>query len=203
MFAPGFPNICFVDSIKSSYLAGQLESADANIYGTYMFRRCDFDSCLPYTFFPCAKPTLMVRVSPVKYELREDVEQNLSELPYRLIFAVMCAESIFFYDSQTDVPIGFVYDLSYDNLTSISWSPDGKMLAVSSLEGFNTFLHIQTNQLLPTKLTIERAMSPPLKKPKEKKQELEFSVSLFIQLTFPTSYFLTLINFCSLLEKLK
>jgi chromatin assembly factor 1 subunit B len=120
----------------------------------------------------------MVRVAPVKYELRKDTDQNLSELPYRMIFAVMCAESIFFFDTQTEEPIGFVYDMSYDNLTSISWSPDGRILAVSSLEGFNTFLQIRTNELVPTELIIERPISPPLKKQKEPKPEaMEFNVS--------------------------
>lgn len=103
--------------ILTNFLAGQLETADANTYGTYVFRRCDFDKCLPRAFFPCLKPTLMVRVSPVKYELRTDTDENFLGLPYRLVFAVMCAESIYFYDTQTDFPIGFVYDLSYDNLT--------------------------------------------------------------------------------------
>lgn len=99
------------------FIAGHLETADASSYGTYVFRRCDFDRCLPYALFPCAKPTLMVRVCPVKYKLRTDTDEVFIDLPYRLVFAVMCSESIYFYDTQTNVPIGFVYDISYDNLT--------------------------------------------------------------------------------------
>ncbi|KAI6230419.1 WD-REPEATS-REGION domain-containing protein [Aphelenchoides fujianensis] len=151
--------------------AGQLESADAFTYGTYVFRRCDLDRCLPFAFYPSEKPTWTVAVSPVRYELRTDTEENICGLPYRLVFAVMCPESILFYDSQTAKPIGFVYDLTYDNLTSISWTPDGKVLAISSNEAFNMFLHIRTDELVPTDLRIERCASPPLRKLKDENAE--------------------------------
>lgn len=60
-------------------------------------------------------------------------------LSYRLIYAVMSKESILLYDSQHALPIGFVDNLNYFDLTSISWTPDGKVLVVSSQEGFNTY----------------------------------------------------------------
>lgn len=59
-------------------------------------------------------------------------------LPYRLIYAVMCKECVLLYDSQRSEPIGFVDNLHYFDLTSISWTPDGKVLVVSSQEGFNS-----------------------------------------------------------------
>ncbi|KAI6215199.1 hypothetical protein M3Y94_00357200 [Aphelenchoides besseyi] len=108
--------------------AGQLESTDSFTYGTYVFRRSDLDRSRPFVFYPSDKPTLMVAVAPVKFELRTDTTDNICGLPYRLVFAVMCSESILFYDTQTAKPIGFVYDLTYDNLTSISWTPDAKSL---------------------------------------------------------------------------
>ena len=169
-------------------LAGQLESTEHFSYGTYVFRRCDLDRCLPYAFYPCSKPTLKVSVAPVRFALRTGTEENLCDLPYRYIFAVMCAECVYFYDTQTAEPIGYVYDLSYDSLTGlaficfifcnsyrsrilafldISWTPDAKVLAISSQEAFNIFLHVRTNELEPCELIIERCMSPPLKKPKE------------------------------------
>ncbi|KAI6188249.1 WD-REPEATS-REGION domain-containing protein [Aphelenchoides besseyi] len=147
--------------------AGQLESSKSFTYGTYVFRRCDFERTRPFVFYPSDKPTLMVAVAPVKFELRTDTTENICGLPYRLLFAVMCSESILFYDSQTAKPIGFVYDLTYDNLTSISWTPDGKVLAISSMEAFNIFLHIRTDELVPTDLKIQRCASPPLKKIKD------------------------------------
>lgn len=61
-------------------------------------------------------------------------------LPHRVIFAVLTREAVTFYDSQLANPIMFIDNLHYDVISSISWSPDGKNIVLSSFEGLNTFI---------------------------------------------------------------
>lgn len=58
------------------YLAGHLEVEDRNIFGTFVFKRKDFDACRPFAMLPSTKPTIMVKCSPIFYELRPDVNEN-------------------------------------------------------------------------------------------------------------------------------
>jgi len=70
-----------------------------------------------------------------------------SSLPHRLIFAVLCWDSILLYNSQNETPFAYFANLHYDGLTSIAWTPDGRFLVVSSLEGFNSFICMDTKKM--------------------------------------------------------
>jgi chromatin assembly factor 1 subunit B len=119
--------------------AAHLEVSDSNIYGTYVLRRSDFDSCRPYALLPSTKPTVFVRCSPIVYELL-DKEENFLGLPYRIIFGILTKDSITLYDSQHASPIIYVDNLHYDDVSAMSFAPDGKNIILSSFEGFNTFI---------------------------------------------------------------
>ncbi|VDM39007.1 unnamed protein product [Toxocara canis] len=117
-----------------------LEVGGSNIYGTYIFRRCDFDKMRPHAFLPSPKPTFRVACNPVFFELRKDVEGNVLRLPYRVVWAVLTRDSVTVYDSQSYIPIAYVDNIHYNALTDLAWSPDGKILLVSSLEGYCSFI---------------------------------------------------------------
>lgn len=68
-------------------------------------------------------------------------------MPYRLIFAVLCKESVLFYDSQFSTFFSYVDNFQFDHLTNMSWTPDGKVLVISSLEGYNTFVTFNTDAI--------------------------------------------------------
>lgn len=68
-------------------------------------------------------------------------------MPYRLIFAVLCKESVFFYDSQFSKFFSYIDNFQFDHLTSMAWTPDGKVLVISSLEGYNTFITFSNDAL--------------------------------------------------------
>ncbi|CAB1347253.1 unnamed protein product [Coregonus sp. 'balchen'] len=111
------------------------------------FRRLTFTPdgsfLLAPAHLPCpAKATLAVRCCPVYFELRtkkgEDGSAqplpNTFGLPYRLVFAVASEDSIFLYDTQQTLPFGYV-------------SRDGSFLAVSSTDGYCSFLSFSTGEL--------------------------------------------------------
>lgn len=63
------------------------------------------------------------------------------------MFAVATQDSVLFYDSQQSHPFAKVSQIHYLRLTDISWSPDGRMLIVSSTDGFATFITFEANEI--------------------------------------------------------
>jgi hypothetical protein len=68
-------------------------------------------------------------------------------LPYRLVFAIATEDSVLLYDTQHLAPFGYVSGIHYSNLTDISWSSNGQLLSVSSIDGFCTFIMFKENEL--------------------------------------------------------
>ncbi|VDD91562.1 unnamed protein product [Enterobius vermicularis] len=120
--------------------SAHLEVDDSNIYGTYVFRRRDFDKDCPTAFLRSRKPTFRAVCSPIVFKLRCDVAKNMLDLPYRIVWAVLTLDAIIFYDSQSPFPFSYVDGIHYNNLSDAAWSPDGKILLVSSLEGYCSFI---------------------------------------------------------------
>uniref|UniRef100_A0A915DZ03 Uncharacterized protein n=1 Tax=Ditylenchus dipsaci TaxID=166011 RepID=A0A915DZ03_9BILA len=111
--------------------AAHLEVGESNVYGTCIFKRANLDLCRPSAILVSKNPTFAVKCSPVCYELREDVKENFLGLPYRAVFA----------------PFSYIDNVFCGDMTSLAWTPDGKVLVVSSLEGFNCFITIDTTEL--------------------------------------------------------
>lgn len=120
--------------------AVHLEISANNFYGTFVFNSQDLGLCRPTALLPSVKPTIMVKCCPVCFELKSPTNDNFLKLPYRLIFAVMGKESILLYSSQQQRPFAYFDNLQLDSLTCMSWTPDGRVLVISSQEGYNTFI---------------------------------------------------------------
>ncbi|XP_062313177.1 chromatin assembly factor 1 subunit B [Osmerus eperlanus] len=134
--------------------AGCVEAGDNVTNTTYVFSRKSLKR--PIAHLPCpAKATLAVRCCPVYFELRtkkgEDGSQqplpNTFQLPYRLVFAVASEDSIFLYDTQQTLPFGLISNIHYHTLSDLTWSGDGSFLAVSSTDGYCSFLSFSPGEL--------------------------------------------------------
>lgn len=55
-------------------------------------------------------------------------------------------QAVIFYDSQHSGPIAYIDNIHYLKLTDASWSKDGKLVAVSSMEGYCSFLKLSIDQ---------------------------------------------------------
>ncbi|XP_063070032.1 chromatin assembly factor 1 subunit B [Engraulis encrasicolus] len=134
--------------------AGCMEAGENVTNTTYVFSRKSFKRPVAHLPSP-AKATLAVRCCPVYYELRtkkgEDGEvkplDNTLQLPYRVVFAVASEDSIFFYDSQQSLPFGYVSNIHYHTLSDLTWSKDGLVLAVSSTDGYCSFVTFDEGEL--------------------------------------------------------
>ncbi|KAG5833672.1 hypothetical protein ANANG_G00278360 [Anguilla anguilla] len=134
--------------------AGCVEAGENVTNTTYIFSRKNFKR--PVAHLPCpAKATLAVRCCPVYFELRTHKSEdgstqtlpNTLQLPYRLVFAVASENSIFLYDTQQSLPFGYISNIHYHTLSDLTWSRDGSFLAVSSTDGYCSFLSFSPGEL--------------------------------------------------------
>lgn len=131
----------------------------------------------PFLYYPVGREVaLCVRFSPVVYKLRS-MQQNLWEIPYRIVFAVATTRSVLVYDSQQATPIAYVSQIHLARLTDLSWSHDGRMLMVSSYDGYTSSIlfdkeeigEVYTGPLLSPVEEVEPAPKPEPKLPTPKK----------------------------------
>ncbi|KAG8518558.1 Chromatin assembly factor 1 subunit B, partial [Galemys pyrenaicus] len=72
---------------------------------------------------------------------------ELADLPYRLVFAVASEDSVLLYDTQQPFPFGYVSNIHYHTLSDLSWSSDGAFLAISSTDGYCSFVTFEKDEL--------------------------------------------------------
>ncbi|NWW39250.1 CAF1B factor, partial [Panurus biarmicus] len=137
------------------FAAGCVESGENVTNTTYVFSRNNLKR--PVGHLPCpGKGTLAVRCCPVYFELRgasakDEISPKsppaLFKLPYRLVFAVASEDSVLFYDTEQSFPFGYVSNIHYHTLSDISWSSDGSFLAISSTDGYCSFVTFEEDEL--------------------------------------------------------
>ncbi|KAM4700177.1 chromatin assembly factor 1 subunit B isoform 2-T2 [Discoglossus pictus] len=134
--------------------AGCVEAGENVMNTTYVFSRKNLKR--PIAHLPCpAKATLAVRCCPIYFELRPQVKddtvetppQGLITQPYRMVFAVASEDAVLFYDTQQLFPFGYVSNVHYHTLSDISWSSDGSFLAISSTDGYCSFVSFEKGEL--------------------------------------------------------
>ncbi|CCI42593.1 hypothetical protein ABG067_003265 [Albugo candida] len=108
----------------------------------YAFARGDLSQ--PVLHLPGhEKASICVRCVPQLFAQKESNGSNFFQTEFRTVFAVVSLDSIRIYDSQQSHPIYTIRDAHYADLTDASWSADGQVLAVSSTDGYISFLHFE------------------------------------------------------------
>ncbi|KAK6111172.1 WD domain G-beta repeat family protein [Brugia pahangi] len=120
--------------------SGILETGSSNVFGTYIFRRHEFPKGRPAAFIPSSKATFRISCCPVLYKLHKKVVGNPLKLPYRIVWAALTKNTVYIFDSQLCRCVACATNLQYDTLTDMSWSPDGRVLMICSLEGYISFI---------------------------------------------------------------
>lgn len=118
--------------------------------------------------------TVAVRFCPQYFKLRqqngstENQPAPVIPLPYRMIFAVATKSSVYLYDTQQKTPFALISNIHYTRLTDISWSSDGKILIVSSTDGFCSLISFADGELgevheLEEEILVEKEKTPTKK----------------------------------------
>ncbi|WWC65230.1 uncharacterized protein I303_107846 [Kwoniella dejecticola CBS 10117] len=87
---------------------------------------------------------------PGKDDKEKEKEKPLGSvfaLPYRLLYAVACQDSVLLYDTQQAGPIAIFRGLHYAGFTDIAWSPDGQTLMLSSSDGYCSIVVFDLTEL--------------------------------------------------------
>jgi chromatin assembly factor 1 subunit B len=115
---------------------------------TFAFSRNNFSE--PIAHFPgagSARPSVAVRASPILYAHRDAAAGGAASsgngafiLPYRMLFAVATLDAVLVYDTSCPHPVAAVANLHYDKVTDVAWSPSGRTLLLSSIDGYCSML---------------------------------------------------------------
>ena len=68
-------------------------------------------------------------------------------MPYRYIFAIATEDALYFYDTQCLMPFSFINGIHYSNLSDLSWSSNGRLVILTSIDGFCTFVSFKEGEL--------------------------------------------------------
>ncbi|XP_041351342.1 chromatin assembly factor 1 subunit B-like [Gigantopelta aegis] len=145
--------------------AGCVEQGDGVTSATFIFTRNNLSK--PALYLPSPdKATLAVRVCPQLFTLRkcskdlDDVSDkdnnNVNEwekcttlfcLPYRVVFAVATEDAVLLYDTQQATPFGYISNIHYRQMSDLSWSQDGRVLVISSTDGYCSVVMFEPGEL--------------------------------------------------------
>lgn len=101
----------------------------------------------PTLMIPTKEATMVTRWSPKLFKLRPDVQSNIFNLDYFMLFAVSTTDSVTIYETQQMQPVAKITDIHYANMTDMSWAPNGRSLFISSRDGYVTRIDITENEL--------------------------------------------------------
>lgn len=152
---------------KTGATAASPPAKPTNIF--LVFRRTSWNK--PIMYYPTGREVaLCARFSPVAYQLRAS-EQNFWNIPYRIVFAVATTRSVLIFDSQHAAPIAYISQIHLARLTDLSWSQDGRMLMVSSYDGYTTMIMFDKDEIgevytEPLLKPVEEVVEPPKPEPK-------------------------------------
>ncbi|XP_055624855.1 chromatin assembly factor 1 subunit B [Toxorhynchites rutilus septentrionalis] len=126
----------------------EVEGISKPLHTTYIYTRNSLKQ--PAITLPSPDQyTVAVRFCPLYFKLRTHPADKppVIPLPYRMIFAVATKSSVYLYDTQQRSPFGLISNIHYTRLTDISWSGDGKILIVSSTDGFCSLISFTEGEL--------------------------------------------------------
>uniref|UniRef100_A0A182RQU6 CAF1B/HIR1 beta-propeller domain-containing protein n=1 Tax=Anopheles funestus TaxID=62324 RepID=A0A182RQU6_ANOFN len=146
-----FRRLCFSPDgnlIVTPSGVAEIEGVPKPLNTTYIFTR----NSLRQPCFTLPSPdqyTVAVRFCPVYFQHRPHAESKppLVPLPYRMVFAVATKSSVYLYDTQQAAPFALISNIHYTRLTDMSWSSDGKILIVSSTDGFCSLIFFAAGEL--------------------------------------------------------
>ncbi|XP_063676158.1 chromatin assembly factor 1 subunit B-like [Bolinopsis microptera] len=155
--------------------AGQVSTADDLCHVTYMFSRSNLKKPICHLPGP-QKPVCAVRCCPVLYEYQNKETKKHTNLPYRMIYAVASLSEVYLYDTEQFTPFCSVSDIHYACITDLAWSSNGRVLMITSYDGFCTVLSFDQDELgtpyssQPAQINSPRLLLRPETKSKKKKK---------------------------------
>ena len=93
---------------------------------------------------------MCVRFCPKLFQNDPKYQNNLFDIPYKMIFAIATTDAVLIYSTQSLVPVIIVSNilgiLHYASLTDMAWN-GSKLLSVSSSDGYCSFFIFNQSEL--------------------------------------------------------
>uniref|UniRef100_A0A6M2DIZ6 Putative histone transcription regulator hira wd repeat superfamily protein n=1 Tax=Xenopsylla cheopis TaxID=163159 RepID=A0A6M2DIZ6_XENCH len=132
------------DGLLLAVPSGAIEKQNRmTINTTFIYSR--YSLKIPIVALPSKEYSIAVKFCPLLFCLRNT--SPVIPLPYRMIIAVATRSSVVLYDTEQSTPFAVISNIHYTRLTDISWSSDGKILAVSSTDGFCSLITFANDEL--------------------------------------------------------
>ena len=87
---------------------------------------------------------LAIRFCPVVFQSQN--AEVLNNLGSRYVWAVACKDSVIIYNSDQSSPVGAVTNPHYSSISDVAWFEES-LLAVSSIDGYVSFIRFETGEL--------------------------------------------------------
>jgi len=122
--------------------------AQGKPYAATLFARGHWEAPV-FQFLGYDKPATRVKACPLLWERTSSTrEQNdLVQLPYRVLFAVATLDTVFLYDIDEPFPIGYIKGMHWEPITDLCWSPQGKYLLICSTDGYLSVVYFDSHEL--------------------------------------------------------
>jgi chromatin assembly factor 1 subunit B len=91
------------------------------------------------------EPALVCKFCPKLFKKPEN-KPGVFPLPYYMVFAIATSSAVLVYSTEETRPICAMGNFHYASLTDLSWR-GANLLAVSSSDGFCSFMNFQDNKL--------------------------------------------------------
>lgn len=146
-----FRRLCFSPDGKLLFTPAGVADYDGAtnlVHTSYIYSR--FSLKQPSLVLPSPDQyTVAIQCCPILFKLRNkaDPKTAVIPLPYRMIFAIATKSSVYLYDTQQKVPFGLISNIHYTRLTDIAWSSDGRIMIVSSTDGFCSMITFDEGEL--------------------------------------------------------
>jgi len=118
---------------------------EKKINATFAFTRNQLSK--PAAYYPSAERySIAVRCCPILFHLRPG-QPSVYNLAYRMVFAVATQNSVLLYDTQQLDPFARIARIHYTRLTDLTWSADGRILVISSTDGYCSIVSFGPEEL--------------------------------------------------------
>lgn len=137
------------ESINNTTAASDTDQSNNNNC-VYIFTRSTLDQSINkpiMTLSNLKKPAIIISFNPNFYKIPSESQDKSQfiDLPYKLIFAIATSNEILIYDTLSTKPLAIIGNLHYTPMTDLSWSPDGKLLMMSSTDGFCSYISMDVS----------------------------------------------------------
>jgi chromatin assembly factor 1 subunit B len=134
-------------------------------YAAYIFRSSMPDTAV-VRLAGMETPVVCARPCPLFFEKTPPKEGEattplFANLEHRMVFAIATAESVIIYDTEQLAPFAVVANLHFAEITDLSWSADGRILAISSQDGYCSMVAFAQGELGTVSATASPLMSEP------------------------------------------